>query len=165
MSGWETVIVGENGSEKRLPLQLEEQFLQVQSDSVLGSQQSIRIKLESSDPSSDRNNAGNIWIHYNHKMQYHVGYCSEETYSDFNITPILTPTTTWTIKEIRSEQLLVWCNKQLVLTYTIQNTQTKGECTTMYHRDVAKFFFKSDDNASKLYRVIPTHDYGLNLTN
>ena len=122
--------------------------LQVMTNSALGSGDMIYIHL-----STSTNNLGNIQIFFKDKMTYHIGWCTKRYDNEFDKPPTLTTPTIWRIALDRGSRILIWCNDELVLTYTFDSS-SREECNGRYTPDVVKIRFTQRDTASFLYKIV-----------
>ena len=128
---------------------LEQQELQVMTDSVLGTEDKIFLNFLY--PSNNKY-FGDIQIMFV-KMTYHIGWCSNGYDNEFDRPPTLTTPTIWRIALDRGSRILIWCNDELVLTYTFDSS-SREECNGRYTPDVVKIRFTQRDTASFLYKIV-----------
>ena len=152
--GWKIVI-----RKKYIPVNLEDQELQIKTSSSLDSNKAIMVRLYTSIDSG----AGNIWIYFRTKMEYHLGYCTENgDFDTFNIAPNIKTPTIWRITKDEDTKLLIWCNDELVLSYTFKSSSKSG-CVGRYALDAARVQFNEGlDTASDLYRIVSASGQILN---
>ena len=147
---WKTVRKGEY-----IPVDLENQELQIKTSSNLGIDHLILIAFFSTSSSSDDYGHGNFFIYFKEKMKYHVGWCSpDHAKESFDKTPTITTPTIWRITEEQDTKLLVWCNDELVLEYTFSDSSRPEYCVRAYKKDTTRIQFHRRDSASEQYRVV-----------
>ena len=113
--------------------------LQIRTDSVVGSEDLIRVVFHTADGS----NAGGIRVKFTDPPQYDIGYCTEWV----TFTAPEEQVRTWTITKTDASPILV-CNGVEIVAY--------GSCVSQWSKDAAKIYFTSSDTASEEYRTQPS---------
>jgi hypothetical protein len=130
-------------------IDLQYQELKIKTESRLGSGDMMRINLYT----ETGEYIGNVQIMFDDQMKYHIGWCSVTYSNRFDKTPSVTNPSTWRIKKDGSSNLRIWCNDELVLTYTFASS-SRSTCVSRYSKDVGKIVWGSQDTASKLYKPV-----------
>jgi hypothetical protein len=145
VSDWVDVV-----KETDIPIDLQHQELNIETESLLGSGDMIRVDMftESGEYIS------NVQIMFNDQMEYHVGWCSVTHDNRFDRTPSVTNPSTWKIEKNGAYNLRIWCNDVLVLTYTFASS-SRSTCVPKFSKDVGMVSFRgSEDTSSKRYKPV-----------
>ena len=134
---------------------MESSPLQILTDSVLGSNDKLRVEFE---PEAS-GLAHDFTILFTDPPQYQIGRCMSEAVT-FNIPD--TQIRTWTITKtnnVNNEALSLSCNGIEIFNYLF-STSSNSDCVTRWTTDVVDMLFKGDrwgtDTASDEYREKPT---------
>ena len=149
--------VGQRGRD--IKIDLETAPLQIQTDSLIGSGDFIRVKFFT----KSHDLAGSISVAFSDPMRYKVGYCNS-SFLEFtgSISECDTQTKIWTI-ERDTAWLTLSCNDVELVRYFYSSSR-QNSCKHWSHA-VAKIVFRGmnvspTDNASDMYRAKPSRKTG-----
>ena len=125
--------------------------LQIMTDSVVGSEDLLRVGFDTADGSS----ASGLKVKLTTPPSYVIGYCT--TWVTFTNIPE-ERVRTWTITETETSVILA-CNGVEIVNYLFSES-TKDTCVPYWSRNAEKMMFRSDsagiDTASDEYRAKPS---------
>ena len=130
---------------------LENSPLQIRTDSVVGSQEAVRVGFYT----AGVHNAGGVHLHFTSPPQYFLSWCSTSR-TNF---PTTLPTETdkiWTLTLTRTSstvRLIITSNNKEILNVVLTSTTcTDSHWSTIWSRDVETIYFPSGDTASDYFR-------------
>ena len=118
--------------------------LQIQTDSALGSRESIWVQFKYS---------GGLEVRFTNPPTYDIGFCHKE---DIPFTMPKGDYHIWTIKKYPTK-LTMHCNGVEILDYKFSDSEDSS-CTGKWSREQTAFRINPDDTASDFYRQVP--EYG-----
>ena len=134
--------------------------LQILTDSVVGSEDLIRVGFLSEDGSG-----GAVFVKFTDPPQYAIGWCIHPDWVTFTNMPV-EDTRVWTITKTATSLALV-CNGVEIFNYLFSES-TRSDCVPKWSGDKVKIKFRSSsssiDNASDKYRAKPTGRLSLMLS-
>ena len=129
---------------------LEENPLQIKTDSVVGSNDKVVVKLYT----SEEEYISYIILYFTATPVYLILYCTS-SFTTFTVDLPAEQDKIWTITKTATT-LKIECNDVVVLDYTYSEADTPDDCVAKYSQDVEKIKFWTDDAASDEYRARPT---------
>jgi len=135
--------------------EIETNPLQILTDSVVGSEDLIRVGFFSEDGSG-----GAVFVKFTDPPQYAIGWCIHPDWVTFTNMPV-EDTRVWTITKTATSLALV-CNGVEIFNYLFSES-TNSACVTRWSGDMVTIRFMSSDNvvdtASDKYRAKPTGNF------
>ena len=136
---------------------LEKFPLEIKTDSELGSEEKVRIKLISN--AAEHKYAGGITFYFTSMLKYWLWECILGDHPEFQTKVPTEVNKVWRITLSRTSgerRVVVHCNEVEVLNVVLSNsTCGKDGWTLPWSKDVVKIKFEHDDTASDLYRPEP----------
>ena len=137
------------GQRIKLDIPLETSPLQIKTDSVIGSDERIVIRLIFDDDADS-------WTYFSIKFSsppsYRFHKCMEDStvkYFLFDWPPMINKV--WTIKKTTSA-ITILCNGGVVLYFAL----SENNCDSIWRENVARILFADTDSASDYFRIEPS---------
>ena len=131
---------------------IEDNPLQIMTDSVVGSEDLLRVGFYTQDDSY----CGDMCVKFTNPPQYWVGSCNNDM--EITFTAPEGQVRTWTITKTETSVVLA-CNGVEIVNYLFSES-TRDVCVSYWSRDVVKMKFMSNNNdidtASNKYRAKTT---------
>ena len=123
--------------------------LEVKTNSVLGSDDQVRLALYS----AEGEYAGVVYLYFTSPPQYSLHWCGPDTIFPTTIPSATDKVWRFTLTRTAGIRLVIHCNDVEVLNFLFSDTTciSKSSWSTIWSRDVATILFRSDGTAPDYY--------------
>ncbi|KAL5255462.1 hypothetical protein ACHWQZ_G010885 [Mnemiopsis leidyi] len=144
----------------RINYDLENSPLQIKTDSVVGSDEQVRVWFSTA---QDDPAGGVVLDFFTSPPQYWLRYCTSWTYFPTDLPTETNKVWTITLSRVSGEiRVVITCNTVEVLNVVLSSTTCSdsdwsrdSDWSTIWSKDVEKIYFDSYDTASDYYRAAP----------
>ena len=139
-----------------IPWDLEGTPLQIKTDSILGSDEQIYVKMNG----MDNKYIGYVYVKFSSQMQYRIAYCIYG-WTDLPVEPPAEVDKIWTITKTETA-LIITCNEVEVLNFLFADISSMSICVSRWGGSVVEQIeFGNFDTASDFYKAAGMKFIGL----